>query len=147
LVGADDPLHHGGGEGLAFAVGQAAAAEDAGDLGAGVVVQEPVDRGDGAGRGLPDFPGAFGYRQGEGAVLAGGQADVRGDGVAGAGGGDVGEQQPGDALAFAGRGGGVVPDAGQVGDQLGDPVLLGRGEGSGVLVAGFVVGGLGVVEG
>jgi GntR family transcriptional regulator len=38
---------------------------------------------------------------------------VRGDGVAGAGDGDVGEQQPGDALAFAGRGGGVVPDRGQ----------------------------------
>ena len=34
-------------------------------------------------------------------VLAAGQADVRGDGVAGAGDGDVGEQQPGDALAFS----------------------------------------------
>ena len=52
-------------------------------------------------------------------MLAAGQADVRGDGVAGAGDGDVGEQQPGDALAFARRGGGVVPDAGQVGDELG----------------------------
>ena len=78
-----------------------------------------------AARGLPEFPGRFGHRQGEGAGLAAGQADVRGDGVAGAGDGDVGEQQPGDALAFAHRGGGVVPDAGQVGDELGDPVLLG----------------------
>ena len=70
-----------------------------------------------------------------------------GDGVAGAGHGDVGEQQAGDALAFARRGGGVVPDAGQVGDELADPVLLGVGELAGVLFAGFVVGGLGVVEG
>ena len=100
-----------------------------------------------AGFGLPDFPGRLGDRQGEGAVLAAGQADVRGDGVAGPGHGDVGEQQPGDALAFAHRGGGVVPDAGQVGDELGDPVLLGVGELPGVLVAGLVVGGLGVVQG
>ena len=79
--------------------------------------------------------------------LAAGQADVRGDGVAGPGDGDVGEQQPGDALALAGRGGGVVPDAGQVGDQLADPGLLGVGElRRGVVLAGFVVGGLGVVE-
>ena len=80
-------------------------------------------------------------------VLAAGQADVGGDGVAGAGHGDVGEQQPGDALAFPGWGGGVVPDAGQVGDQLPDPGLLFLGELPGLLLAGFVVGGLGVVEG
>ena len=35
-------------------------------------------------------------------MLAAGHADVRGDGVAVPGHGDVGEQQPGDALAFAG---------------------------------------------
>src|SRR5208282_1017368 len=84
---------------------------------------------------------------GEGAVLAAGEADVRGDGIAGAGDGDVGEQQPGDALALAHRGGGVVPDAGQVGDQLGDPVFLSRRERAGVLLAGFVVGGLSVAQG
>ena len=110
------------------------------------MVQQPVDLGDGGGGGLPEFPGRFGHWQGEGAGLAAGQAGVRGDGVAGPGDGDVGEQQPGDALAFSHRGGGVVPDAGQVGDQLGDPVLLGRGESSGVLLAGLVVGGLRVVE-
>ncbi len=85
--------------------------------------------------------------EGEGVVLAAGQADVGGDGVAGAGHGDVGEQQPGDALAFPGWGGGVVPDAGQVGDQLADPGLLFLGELPGLLFAGFVVSGLGVVEG
>ena len=67
----------------------------------------------------------FGHRQGEGAGLAAAQPGVRGDGVAGPGHGDVGEQQPGDALALAHRGGGVVPDGGQVGDELGDPVFLG----------------------
>ena len=79
-------------------------------------------------------------------VLAAGQADVRGDQVAGPGGGDVGEQQPGDALAFPLRGGGVVPDGGQVGDQLVDPLFLGGGELAGVLLAGLVVGVLGVVQ-
>src|ERR1700746_1643406 len=69
---------------------------------------------------------------GGGAGLAGGEPDVRGDGVAGAGDGDVGEQQPGDALAFAGRGGGVVPDRGQGGDGLLDTGFLGVGELPGV---------------
>ena len=80
-------------------------------------------------------------------MLAAGQADVRGDGVAGPGDGDVGEQQPGDALALAGRGGGVVPDRGQVGDQLPDPGFLGVGELPGVVLAGLVVGVLGLGEG
>jgi hypothetical protein len=79
--------------------------------------------------------------------LAAGQADVGGDSVAGSGHGDVGEQQPGDALAFAGWGGRVVPDAGQVGDELGDPGFLGVGELPGVLLAGLVVGFLGAGEG
>ena len=48
------------------------------------------------------------------------------------------------ALAFSHRGGGVVPDAGQVGDELADPGLLGAGELPGLLLAGGVVGGLGV---
>jgi hypothetical protein len=117
VVGADDALDHGEVVGSAFAVGQAAALEDGGDFGAGAVVKEPVDLVDGGGFGLPDLPGWLGEWQGEGAVLAAGQADVGGDGVAGPGHGDVGEQQPGDALALAGRGSGVVPDAGQVGDQ------------------------------
>src|ERR1700747_2224520 len=45
------------------------------------------------------------------------------------------------------RGGGVVPDAGQVGDELGDPVFLGLGERAGVPFSGLVVGGLGVGQG
>jgi hypothetical protein len=71
-------------------------------------------------------------------VLSCGQADVRGDGVGGPGDGDVGEQEPGDALALAGGGGGVVPDRGQVGGQLADPGLLGVGELPGVVLAGLL---------
>jgi hypothetical protein len=59
----------------------------------------------------------------------------------------VGEQQPGDALAFSCRGGGVVPDAGQVGGQLLYPGLLGAGELPGVFLAGSVAGFLGLAEG
>jgi len=43
-------------------------------------------------------------------------------------------------------GGGVVPDRGQVGDQLADTGFLGVGELPGVFVAGLVVVGLGLVE-
>ena len=121
--------------------------EDAGDLGVGVVVEELVDGGDGGGGGFAELGGGGRDGHGEGVVLAGGQADVRGDGVAGPGDGDVGEQQPGDALAFAGGGGGVVPDRGQVGDQLADPGFLGVGELPGVVLAGLLVGVLGLVEG
>jgi hypothetical protein len=80
-------------------------------------------------------------------VLACGQADVRGDGVRGSGDGDVGEQQPGDALAFTGGGGGVVPDRGQVGDQLADTGFLGVGELPGVALAGLLGCVLGLGEG
>jgi len=57
-------------------------------------------------------------------VLSAAEPGVCGDRVAGAGHGDVGEQQAGDALALAGWGGGVVPDAGQVGGELPDPGLI-----------------------
>ncbi|WP_236056796.1 hypothetical protein [Mycobacterium sp. SM1] len=86
----------------------------------------------------------FGGGQGERGVGAAGEADVRGDGVAVAVDGDVGEEQPGDAFAFPGGGVRVVPDCGQVGDQLADAGALGVGELPGVLLAGLVVGLLGV---
>jgi hypothetical protein len=60
--------------------------------------------------------------------------------------GDVGEQKPGDAFAFSRRGVGVVPDRGQVGDELADAGALRVGEPPGVLLAGPLVGLLGVVE-
>src|ERR1035441_7802563 len=104
-----------GGARAALAAGQARVGEDAGGLGVGVAVQELVDGGDDDGGGLAELRGGRRDGQGEGGVLAGGQADVSGDGVAGPGDGDVGEQQPGDALAFPGGGGGVVPERGQVG--------------------------------
>ena len=134
-------------ERAAFAAGQAAVVEDAGDLGVGVVIEELIDGGDDGGGGLAELRGVRRDGQGEGGVLACGQADVRGDGVAGPGDGDVGEQQPGDALAFAGGGGGVVPDRGQVGDQLADPGFLRVGELPGVVLAGLLAGVLGLAEG
>jgi hypothetical protein len=87
-------------ERAAFAAGQAAVVEDAGDLGVGVVIEELIDGGDDGGGGLAELRGVRRGGQGEGVVLAGGQADVRGDGVAGPGDGDVGEQQPGEPPAL-----------------------------------------------
>ena len=106
-----------------FAAEPALIVEDGGDFGVGVVVQEPVDLGDDLGECAALFPGALGDRQGQGVVLAAGQAEVGGDGVVGAGDGDVGDQQSGDAG------------------------LLGVGQLPGVGVAGGVVGVLGVAQG
>jgi hypothetical protein len=98
-------------EGLAGAADHAALVEDDGDLAGGVLVEQVVDGGDDLGGGPALIPDEQGGWDGEGVVLAAGQAGVRGDGVAGLGDGDVGEQQPGDALAFPGRGGRVVPSS------------------------------------
>src|SRR5690349_9101678 len=120
-------------KGFAGAAEQAALVEDVCDLSGGVLVEQFVDGGGDFGGGPALVPDGQGCRDGEGAVLAAGQAGVRGDGVGGPGRGDVGEQQPGDALALPLRGGGVVPDGGQVGDELADTGLLGVGELPGVL--------------
>src|SRR5947208_2060615 len=103
--------------------------------------------GGGGGGGFAGGGGVGRGGHGEGVGLACGQADVGGNGGAGPGGGGVGEQQPGDALAFAGGGGGVVPDRGQVGGQLADPGFLGVGELPGVVLAGLLAGVLGLAEG
>jgi hypothetical protein len=77
-------------------------------------------------------------------VLAAGEPDVAGDGVGGPGHGDVGDEQAGDAFAFAVWGVTVVEDGGEVGDQLLDAGLLRVGECFGG--GGVVVGVLGVAE-
>ena len=51
----------------------------------GVVIEELIDGGDDGGGGLAELRGVWRDGQGEGGVLACGQADVRGDGVAGPG--------------------------------------------------------------
>jgi len=145
-VGADDVVDDEPVEGLAGAADHALLVEDAGDLACGVPVEQFVDGGEDLGGGSPLVPDEQGRRDGEGAVLAAGQADMRGDGVADPGDGDVGEQQPGDALAFPLGGGGVVPDGGQVGSELADAGLLRVGELAGVLAAGLVAGLLRVAE-
>ena len=130
-----------------MAAGEAAVVEDVGDLAVGVVIEQTVDLGDGAGWGLPEFPGGPGQREREGVVLPAAEPDVCGEGLGGSGHRDVGEQEPGDALAFPGRGGGVVPERGQVADQLVDPVLLGVGDLPDLGLAGFVMEFLGLAEG
>jgi hypothetical protein len=111
-----------------------------------VLVEQFVDGGDDLGGGPALVPDGQGRGEGECVVLAAGKADVRGNGVVGPGDGDVGDQQPGDALAFSRRGGRVVPDGGQVGDELADAGFLGVGELGGVLAAGLVIGFLRVAE-
>ena len=65
----DEPV-----EGLAGAAGHAALVEDAGDLAGGVVVEERVDGGEDVGGGAALVADGQGCGDGEGAVLAAGQA-------------------------------------------------------------------------
>ena len=117
----------------AFAAGEAAGVEDVGDLGVGVVVEESVDLGDGGGGVCRSCQAGLGVGRVRVWCWPPGRRTCAVMVSRGSGDGDVGEQQPGDAFAFAGWGGGVVPDGGQVGDQLADPGLLGVGELPGVL--------------
>jgi hypothetical protein len=71
---------------------------------------------------------------------------VAGDRFRVPGDGDVGEEQAGHALAFPLRGGRVVPDRGEVGDQRADAGFLDLGEVGGGGVLGCVVGVFGVIE-
>ena len=96
--------------------------------------------------GLAKFPGGFGDRQGDGVVLPALPSHVAGDRFCVPGDGDVGEEQAGHALALSLRGGRVVPDCGEVGDQRADAGFLGLGEVGGGGVLGLVVGVLGVIE-
>ena len=69
--------------------------------------------------------GGVGPVDGQGVVLAAAEANVGGDGLGVAGQGDVGDQEPDEAFAFTHRGGGVVPDGGEVPGQGADtPALL-----------------------
>jgi hypothetical protein len=133
-------------EGAAFAAGVAAGVEDGGDLGMGVVVEQLVDRFDDVRWGLAQFPGGFGDWQGKGVVLPALQSHVAGDRFPVPGDGNVGEQQAGHALAFSLRSGRVVPDRGEVSDQLAYSGFPGFGEiGSGGILC-LVVGVLGILE-
>jgi hypothetical protein len=91
VVGADAHDHQAV-EGASLAADHAAGVEDVGDLGVGVVVEQFIDRRDDLRGGLAELPGRLGHREAQGVVLSAGQADVRGDGVAGSGRRDVGEQ-------------------------------------------------------
>jgi hypothetical protein len=133
-VGAEPP----GGEGVAFSAGDALLGEDLGDLAVGVLVEQLVDEVDGGLRGLAFLPGHQRQRQGDAAILSAAPANVDGDAVTGFDQGDVGDQQPDQAFALAHRGGGIVPQGGEVGGQRADAVTLDVVE-AGAGAAGFVV--------
>jgi len=126
--------------GLAVPAGQAPLAEDGRDLAVGVGAEQLVDEGDRGGGGLAFLPGVERDRQVQGVVLAAWQADGGGNAVPAAGEGDVGEQQPDQALAFAHWGGWVVPQGGEVRGQGADAgALLLVEHGGGCLGGGVVV--------
>jgi hypothetical protein len=102
-------------ERAAFAAGEAAGVENVGDLGVGVMGEEFVDGGDHVGWGLAQLPAGLREGQGQAPVLAAAQSDVGGDVVVGLEQGDVGDEQPDHAFAFALWGGGVVPEGWEVG--------------------------------
>src|SRR6266568_9521073 len=135
--------HDPAGEGFAFAGAVPGGVERGGGLGGGVVIQEPVEQGEGLRFGLAELPG--GRRDGdvEAGDLAAAESDVQVDAV-GLGHGDVVDEQPGHALALALRGGRVGPQGGEVGGQRADAGLVGLGErggGRGGVVV-VVLGGL-----
>ena len=90
-----------GGVGASPAAGDAALAEDDRDLVELVLIQQ-ADRVDGGLGGGVGFPGGQRVRDGQGAVLAAGQPDVRGDRVTVFEQGDVGDEQPDEPLAVFG---------------------------------------------
>jgi hypothetical protein len=77
VVGTDDVVDDDLVEGFAGAAGQAAGVEDVGDLSGGVLVEQGVDGGADLGRGAALVSEQRRW-DGEGVVLAAGQADVRG---------------------------------------------------------------------
>src|SRR5207249_4640204 len=121
-------------------------AQDGDGLVVGVLGHQLVDQRDGGGGRGVLFVGGERSGDGEGVLLPAGQADVDGDVLAVADQGDVGDEQPDQALALAHRGRRVVPERGQVGGQGADPLLLLLVEGGGVVAAGSFVVVLGVAH-
>jgi hypothetical protein len=89
---------------LALAGAVTGGVERRGGFGVGVLIEEPVEGGEGAGVGLAQLPGLAWDRQGEAGGLSATEADVGVDAV-GLGQGDVVDEQPEHALAFPSRGG------------------------------------------
>ena len=117
--------------------------EPVGGFGVGVLVEQPVEHGEGVGVRLPGLPGVGRGRDGQGVGLSAAEADVGVD-VVGLGERDVVDEQPDDPFTFPLRGGAVGPQRGEVGGERADPgfVLLAerRRGGAGALVV--VVGAL-----
>jgi hypothetical protein len=136
--------HDAGGERLVCAGAVSGGVERVGGLGVGVVVEEPVERGEGVGVGLAGLPARRGDRDGEAGGLSAAESDVEVD-LVGLVEGDVVDDEPDHPFAFSLGGGGVGPQSREVGGQGADLGLLLVVEG-GVGLHGPVVGVLGVAE-
>jgi hypothetical protein len=87
--------------------------ERVGGLGVGVGVEEPVEGSQGLGLGLAGLVAGEGNGHDQAGGLPAAEADVEVDRV-GLDDGDVLDEEPGDALAFPGRGGGIGPQPGEI---------------------------------
>jgi hypothetical protein len=143
--------HDASGEGLALAGAALGPVQRVGDLGVGVVIEEPVEGRQGVGLGLAGLPGH--RRDGDyGAVgLSSAETDVEVD-PAVLDQGDIVEEQPGYALAFPRWGSRIGPESGKVGGQGADALLVlivedGPSGGGGPLVVsvGLLQGAQGIV--
>jgi hypothetical protein len=106
VAASPEPEHDPGGERLVHAGPAASGVELLGDLGVGVVVEELADQREGVGVGLAFLPGVERDRDRQAGRLPAAEADVEMDAV-GPVQSDVFDQQPGDPLALARRGGGI----------------------------------------
>jgi hypothetical protein len=140
--------HDRSGEGLAFAGAVAGGVEGVGALGVGVIVEQPVEQGEGLGFGLAGLPAGGRDGDGEAGGLAAPEADVEMD-VVGLGERDVVDEQPGHAFAFSLGGVGVGPQGGEVGGEGTDAglVLVAEGSGGGGVALVVVLGGLELAQG
>ena len=137
--------HDAGGELAAGSGAVSGGVERVGGLGVGVVVEEPVERGERVGVGLAGCPTRWRDGDGEAGGLPAAEADVEVD-LVGLVEGDVVDDEPDHPFAFPLRGGGVGPQPGEVGGQRTDLGLLLVAE-HGVGLPGPVVGVLGVAQG
>ena len=95
----------------------AAFVEQRGGLVVGVLVEQLVGEFHGVIGGGVQLPGGQRAGQRHGVVLPAGEADGDGDVLAGLDEGDVGDQQPNQALAFAHGSGWIVPQGREIGGQ------------------------------
>src|SRR6185312_242482 len=128
MVLAADVHDDAGGERFVLAGAVTGDVECVGNLGVGVVVEEPVKRFDGVGAGLAGLPGCGWYGDDDALGLAAAEPDVQVDAV-GLVQGDVVDEEADHAFAVALVGVWVGPEGGEIYCQGPDSVLQFVGEG------------------